>query len=79
LQAVNHLQHSNNDSRNTMKKPIQKRIKGNKVLELDPERNATSNKTVEAFKSINSDEPMDLQDFLLMLNDRIKEQHQRND
>ena len=55
-----------------MRKSIQKRIKGNQVLELDPATNDTSSRSARAFATMNSDEPLSLQDFLLELNERIK-------
>lgn len=60
-----------------MKKTIKKRIKGNQVIEFNPEENQqVSSSTVKAFESINSNEPLSLQDFLLTLNDRINQEHQ---
>ena len=55
-----------------MKKPIQKRIKDNQVLELDPGTNDTDSRSAQAFATMNSNEPLSLQDFLLELNERIK-------
>ncbi len=52
---------------------MRKRIKDNKVLELDPATNDVASRSARAFASMNSDEPLSLQDFLLELNERTKE------
>lgn len=61
------------------KKPIGKRIAGNELLEFTPNENTPEDSDfAKAFRSINSDEPMDLQSFLLELNAQINKQANSN-
>ena len=52
---------------------IEKRLANGQLLVLDPCSNKHTSKHFQcAFNSINADEPLSLQEFLLTLNERLK-------